>query len=662
MKKTGSNRTTALICLALAGLTLAVYWQALGHPFIVNYDDGVYVVKNSFVQRGLTPGSLAWAFNIGHAANWHPLTWMSHMMDCQLYGLRPMGHHLTSLLLHAANALLLFLLMSGMTGRIWRSAFVAAVFAIHPVHVESVVWVAERKDVLSTFFALLALLAYASYARNPSVKRYIPVAALFALGLMAKPMLVTLPLLMLMLDCWPLGRFARAGKAKWSLVWEKAPLFALSAGSCAATFLAQNSGGAVASLAYRSMGVRAENAAVSYVAYLAKMVWPSGLSFFYPHPGTSLPTYEWMGAVVALVAATWFALRVTGARPYVIVGWLWYLVTLVPVIGLVQVGQQAMADRYTYIPSIGILIIVAWGVPEALAGFGHNVPKHRVAAVAVLGGVVVAALTVCTYIQIGYWRNTRTLCLHALAVTRNNAVAHSTWAAELARKGADEEAMRQYSAALEISPGDALSHINLGYLLQKRGQFREAAEHYGHGLGDRAFGETANMNLGGILLRHGRVEDAIPCFVRATQINPKNALAHYRLAYSLCDRDRFAEGIEEYRKALRLKPSLQDAANDLAWVLATHGDPSIRNGAEAVRLAESACRGRGGRNPGHVDTLAAAYAEVGRFSDAVAAARKALKLAVAAKQPDVARGIRAHMALYESGRPFHYAPGAFGRE
>ncbi|MCX6375590.1 MAG: hypothetical protein NTU88_06080, partial [Armatimonadetes bacterium] len=375
MRDSAQKHQLLLAALLLTVMTLAVYWQALNHDFITVYDDGSYVLKNEHVQRGLSIENVAWAFTTTDVYNWHPLTWISHMLDCQLFGLKPRGHHATSLILHLADSLLLLLVLTRMTKSVWKSFFVAALFAIHPTHVESVVWIAERKDVLSAFFWMLTMGAYVLYAERPGIGRYLLIMSAFALGLMSKPMLVTLPLILLLMDYWPLGRFRfgepspkkKKGKQPWSgrkLIWEKVPLLALTLGSSIATFAAQKHGGAMTSLDEFPLGVRIANAFVSYIGYIGKTFWPSKLAVLYLHPGASLPIWEVIGSALLLALIFVAVFRFGRGHPYLQVGWLWYFVTLIPVIGFIQVGRQAMANRYTYVPLIGLFIMIAWGIPD----------------------------------------------------------------------------------------------------------------------------------------------------------------------------------------------------------------------------------------------------------------------------------------------------------
>ena len=463
-KRLSSRDRILLLGLALTLSTLVVYWQVQGHAF-VTLDDYQYVVENPHVRHGLTPQGIVWAFTTGYASNWHPLTWLSHMLDCTLYGLNPKGHHLNSLLLHLANTLLLFWVLRRMTAALWRSAFVAALFALHPLHVESVAWVAERKDLLSTLFWMMTVGAYARYVERPGLGRYLLTLLLFAFGLMAKPMLVTLPFVLLLLDYWPLGR---RHLAPLRLIREKLPFFALTTISSIITFSVQKSWGAVISTL--PLKDRIANALVSYVTYIGKTMWPVNLACFYPHPLDTLPRWQVGGSLLLLVGISIFVIRAGRRCPYLPVGWFWYLGTLVPVIGLVQVGAQAMADRYTYIPLIGLFLITAWTAAEV----GSKRSRLRMS---LWVGMLLPFLAVGSWLQAQSWRTSVTLFEHALAVTRNNQIAHNNLGNILARQGRFKEASYHLSAAVRLNPNHATSQNNLGSLFMQQGRLQEAIAH-----------------------------------------------------------------------------------------------------------------------------------------------------------------------------------------
>ena len=575
-------------------VTLALYNPVNRHPF-VNYDDDRYVTENPHVRQGLTVETFKWSLTSTEQANWHPLTWISHALDVSLFRLNPVGHHFTSVLLHVVNAMLLFLLLMWATGRFGPSLFVAGLFALHPINVESVAWVAERKNVLCTFFFFLTLWAYGWYAQKPDWKRYVAVAALFAAGLASKPMVITLPFVLLLLDWWPLNR-VRAGDSSgdpgafpWSrLVLEKLPLLAMSAASAVITMQAQQAGGAVRSAAEFSFGVRLANAVYAYAMYLWKMVWPARLAPLYPHPGNSLAAWQVLLAAVVLIAVTALVWRFRERR-YLPVGWLWFLGTLVPVLGLVQVGEAAMADRYAYIPLIGIFVMIAFGVADLAEwkrlGFWAAVP-----AVAVL-----VALAVVTHRQINYWQSSTDLWSHALAVTQSNFVAEDNLGGALILEGKEEEAHPHFEAAARINPKDPMSRSNLGSYFQTHNQPREAVAQYesvigltsdagllartyaNMGAAYRALGEydeakkafeqalrlnpnqfNAWLGLGLLAERQGKLEEAIADISRSIELQP-SAPACFVLGRTLAQAGRIAEALAAYQRALQISPSFTEA-------------------------------------------------------------------------------------------------------
>ena len=469
-----------LVCLFLFISTLIVYWQVREFHF-VNFDDDKYVYHNRHVQEGFTLESVTWAFTTVHAMNWHPVTWLTHMLDCRIYGNNPGGHHYTNLLFHIANTLLLFLVFRKMTGDLWQSAFVAALFALHPIHVESVAWVSERKDVLSTFFWMLTMWSYIRYVEHPFVRRYLLVVLLLALGLMSKPMVVTLPFVLLLLDFYPLDRFKLQPSNNsnslqrsnfFHLILEKVPLFVLVTMSSVITFYAQKMGGAVRSLQMYPIKVRIANALVSYIKYIEKMIYPSHLAVLYPHP-VMIPWWKIIGASFILVSVSFLAIRIVKQSPYFAMGWMWYLGTLVPVIGLVQVGRQSMADRYTYVPLIGIFIIIAWGVPELVAKW-----RHKKLWLTVSATIYVTILMSMTWKQVGYWKNSMTLFKHTLEITSNNYVPYNNLGNALDEQGSTEEAIEHYLQALRIKPDFWLAHYNLAVDLIRKGDIDEAIDHF----------------------------------------------------------------------------------------------------------------------------------------------------------------------------------------
>jgi Flp pilus assembly protein TadD len=522
------------------------------------------------------------------------------MLDFELYGLNPKGHLVTNVLLHIVNTILLLLLLKRMTGSLWRSGFVAALFALHPLHVESVAWVAERKDVLSTLFWMLTMWAYVRYVECRGTKRYLLILLSVALGLMAKPMLVTLPFVLLLLDFWPLARFrldksaeekeARTGlvsrfKEKkalfFRLVWEKAPLFALAGASSVATFLAQRVGGAVVAWDKFPLNIRVTNALASYVKYMVKMIWPTDLAFFYPHPGANLLTWQIVGAGVLLLCITVLIVRAALQRPYLIMGWLWYLGTLVPVIGLVQVGGQAMADRYTYVPLIGLFIIIAWGIPELVGKW-----KHKRVFLAISSTAVLIGLMVCTWLQVGTWRNSVALFEHALSVSPQNHVAHNNLGLELAKEGKTKEAVYHYSEAVRIRPTYDGAHNNLGHILQRQGRLAEADVHLREALRLNPKSAAAHNNLGIVLERQGRLEEAISHYNEALRLKPDHVKAYNNLGIALARQGRLEEAILRFSEALRINPNLAETHNNLGIALVQQGklEEAIFHFSEAVRI------------------------------------------------------------------------------
>jgi len=491
-----------VLTLLLSVATLAVFAQVVGFEF-VDYDDNLYVTANPHVKGGLTLAGVRWAFTTFAAANWHPLTWISLMLDWSIGGPGPRVFHLTNLILHLANALLLFFVLDRMTGRRAPAAVTAALFAIHPLHVESVAWIAERKDVLSTLFMLLTLLAYAGFVERPGLVRRVAVVLLFALGLLAKPMLVTLPVLLLMLDAWPLRR-----KEPWRhLVLEKAPLFALSIATGVMTLVAQRQGGTVGSLTLYPLRVRVANAVVATATYLGKAIWPTRLAPFYPHPGASLGAWTVAGSALVLAALTLWTIHVRRRRPYLLFGWAWYLVTLAPVAGIVQVGWQARADRYTYIPLIGIFLGVVWAVSDRFA--------DRPALLGSLASAALVTLGIGAFVQAGYWRDSETLFRRAIAVTDNNSVAHNNLGTALLRRGLLPQAEEQFAEAVRIDPSFADAHSNLGVALGRQGEIDEAILEFRRALDLDPDHADARRNL-------GRAE----AIQRRRQANPADETTH----------------------------------------------------------------------------------------------------------------------------------------
>ena len=745
------------ICLVLAAITLAAYWP-LREATFVYWDDPQYVAENPHVKEGLSWQNARWAFTSRLLGNWHPVTMLSHMLDCQLFGVSPGPHHLVNVGFHIANAILLFVALSKMTRSTWRSALVASLFALHPLRVESVAWISERKDVLSGFFFMLTLLAYAGYvsrvegrgSRNPDTADrqtailprlvadrqvgegrgegnladpgptktatllYALTLLLFALGLMSKSMLVTLPFVLLLLDFWPFERFKVSASQRFNVLtfqrfndpksqpsnpspirllrrrakitvismvqgfwpltrrergaypsgsvtseqrsqrpkqparlvtvifarrlWEKTPFLLLAAAFCVVALVTQASDAAVASIRAISVGVRVENAILSYLRYLAKMAWPTDLAAIYPHPVTHPAVTEqwpeWQIPLIALllVAVSTLCIRLARRRPYLAVGWFWYLGTMLPVIGLVQVGEQAMADRYTYIPLIGPTVALVWLAADLLGRLapfraawrppGTQGRKPACVLVALLAAMPVVACALLSHRQAQYWHDTATLFAHTVAVTPDNASAEFSWGVGLEKQGLLSQAMVHYRAAQAIDPRDTQVHYNMGQVLRKQGYLPEAAVQYQTSLRLNPADLPSCLNLAGVLQRMNR----------------------------------FPEAVAQFEEALRLDPDSIEALNNLAWLLATSPQPQLRNGTRALQLAQRACDLSHFEQPVMIGTLAAAYAETGRFADAVAAAEKASALATRLGNAALATRNQQLLELYRNHHPYHESP------
>ena len=547
--------------VVLVGVTLLVYLPTVDHGFI-SFDDPGYVTENGRVLGGLTVENVMWAFSSTSMSNWHPVTWLSHLSDVSLFGMSPGGHHLVNVLFHLGSTVLVFFCFREMTGAVWASLMVSALFALHPLHVESVAWVAERKDVLSGMFWFLTLLLYGRYARSPGRTRYILVLVSFALGLMSKPMLVTLPLVLLLLDWWPLGR-----GFSWSLVREKVPLFVLSGASCLVTLYAQQRGGAMKTLEAIPLGLRLGNSAVAFVRYIAKMFLPRDLAVLYPFP-SSLPLWEVVGSFVLLGLVCGVAVAWRRRRPYLLTGWFWFLVTLVPVIGLVQVGGQSMADRYTYLPLTGLFIVLAWGAGDLAGGW-----RYRREALAGLGMVAAAACALLTWHQVGYWKDNLTLYRHTLEVTGGNYVVRNNFAKALAEQGHLDAAIQEYQNILGTRPNLPRVHNNLGSLLAARGALDDAMHHYaealrlasGSGSRGRIFDRaTAHFAMGNVFLGKGRSQEAIREFEAALELMPEHDRAFNNLGVAYSRLGRFSEAIRAFQRAIELNPYNDDARRNLA--------------------------------------------------------------------------------------------------
>jgi protein O-mannosyl-transferase len=550
------------ICLGLIALTWVVFGQTLGHDF-VNFDDPVYVSENAQIQAGLSWPNILWAFAHVHSHNWHPLTTISHMLDCQLFGVKPGAHHLVNVLLHSASAVLLFLLLQQITGHLWPSAFVATIFAIHPLHVESVAWVSERKDVLSGLFFMLTLLAYFHYTRKPNFWRYVLMSILFVCGLLAKPMLVTLPLVLLLLDYWPFGRFEKSGAMK--LIAEKIPLFVLAIGSAIATLIAQYGG--IVERVRLPMMWRAANAVSAYLIYIWQTIWPANLALIYPHPGR-LPFWETAGASATLIAITVVVLFLRKRRPYLVTGWFWYLIMLLPVIGLVQVGSQAHADRYTYLPQIGLSIAAIWGIVDLARSFRW--PREFVGLAAT---IIIALFALDARVQASYWHDTERLWNRTFAVTKQNEIAHFNLGEFLLKARRFDEAIAQFQIFLATYPDEPAANFQIGSAFMEKGEIDLAIRYFQRTLQLEPDNPEAETNLANSLLRAERVGEAVEHYRNVARHEPRSALAHYNLAVGLHRQGRFSEAIVHYKEALSIQPGYPDADYFLGEALLQNGQP-----------------------------------------------------------------------------------------
>jgi len=719
-----------LISALLIVSILAVYAPVVYFNFIT-YDDPSYITKNPHVRAGLAWASFKWAWTTGEVCNWHPITWLSHLLDVQMFGLRAGGHHFTNLIFHVANTLLLFEWLRRSTGARWRSLFVAALFGLHPLHVESVAWVAERKDVLSAFFFLLMLWAYGSYTRpsNPSGGmpasrrvHYLLALGWFALGLMSKPMLVTAPFVLLLLDYWPLQRIDFAGPTPAfirirELVVEKIPFFGLTLCSCVITYLAQREGGAVKSLSNLSLEARTGNALISYMRYLGKAFWPSDLAV--PYSGASQWPIAWILCSLGALAGTGIVLWRWGRRfPYLVTGWLWFLGMLVPVIGLVQVGEQSMADRYTYLPLIGLFVILAWTGGE----FVGTAVVRQVAA-GLSAAAIGVACVLCAQSQLGYWWTSESLFRHALSIDRNNyqalnclgyfydlnaevaqaercyraalsinpastlalerladilntkglsgeaaeaaqavlqldprqSDAHCTLGLALMRLGKTREAIEQYQESIRIKPDFSAPHYNLANALARQGQYQLAQDHYREALRWDPDSFDAHNNLAYLLAQAGELNEAVLEFEAALSLKPQMWQAQYGLAEVLQRRSQAGEAANHYRQALNVRPDFPEALTRLAWLLASNQDPGIRNGTEAVTLAERACRLTGFKQAASLRALTVALGEEGRFSEAIEWAEKARDIEARTSQKAASPSSDELIELFRAGHPYRQA-------
>jgi tetratricopeptide (TPR) repeat protein len=721
-----------LIGLVLLVITLIGFWP-VGRLGFIDYDDrgkDGYIVDNPNIQAGITAKSVRWAFTTAHASNWHPVTWLSHMLDCQLFGLNASGHHWMNLGFHIANTLLLFVLLRGMTGAVWRSALVAALFALHPLRVESVAWISERKDVLSGFFFLLTLLCYAKAVTSgkgqvtrtdeqPAQTKATPASIMspvtwhpsryywlalgfFALGLMSKPMLVTLPVILLLLDFWPLKRISNfgfrisdsksvpqlTGTTKQSeggstlnhLLLEKVPFLVLSVASSVVTAWAQNKGGAVMSLGVVPWNLRAANSLVFYTDYLGKMFWPANLSILYLYPYVRIPSGEILGSGLLLLGLSVFWIWRVRSQPYLFVGWGWFVVMLLPVIGLVLVGIQSIADRYTYLPSIGLFILVVWG----LAGVA-SVSRFWRTTMTLGATTLILACLLDTRQQLRYWRNSVTLFSHAIEARGENPAVNFYLGLALVASGNPDEAAKNYRTVIKMFPDFEAARYRLGYILLQQKKYEEAKGQFNEVLRLNPGNIFALKFLGDIFLAQGKYAEAEAEYAavlqpksddsairtaklladqefedKATLANLYNTLknqlmpeVHLQVAFLRATRGEYQDAVDHYGEALRLKPDAPDVLNNLAWLLATCPDANVRDGQRAIQTAERACTLTDFKQTLFVGTLAAAYAEAGRFDEAVATAQKACALAEKSGKQDLLKRNQELLALYRSHQPYH---------
>jgi len=701
-------RRAILICVALAAITLFAFWP-VGQLGFILFDDHHYVTENPNVQAGITADSIGWAFTSTQASNWHPITWLSHMLDFQLFGLNPAGHHWVNLGFHIANTLLLFIVLRQLTQTVWRSALVAALFALHPMRVESVAWISERKDVLSVFFAMLTLWAWTQYAQKPEVRSqkadgqnlisdlrppasgyYWLALGFFALGLMSKPMLVTLPVILLLLDFWPLGRISDfrfqisdlkrtfQDPAVRRLIWEKSPFAVLSLASCIVTVWAQNNGGAVVAIDCLPWYWRAADALMFYTAYLGKIFWPLNLAIFYPY--LHIPVWEFVCMGLVPILLTVFCILRARQQRWLLAGWCWFVVMLLPVIGLVQVGMQSIADRYTYLPSIGLFIALAWGMAGLAIRSEHWRIGMVLAATVLIGGCLLDIRH-----QLHYWRDNVTLFSRAAEITRqDNSMSNFLLGNAYAEAGDMAAAARSFRTTLQVAPDFEQAHDQLGQVLVQEKKFAEGEAQFGEILALNPYSVSAHKHLGNALAREGKYTEAMAEYSNALMIKPDDAVinhaleianlkaendkklpglytalkilptaeTHTELAVILALKEEYSDAVSHYIEALRIKPDAPDVLNNLAWLLATCPDAHIRNGDQAVKHAERACELTHYKMTPLVGTLAAAYAEAGRYDEAISAAKKACALAAAAGDQNLLKRNQELLILYRAHQPY----------
>ena len=677
-------------------MSTLVAYEPIRHNGFVDYDDVAYITKNPNVTGGITRESVIWAFTNSYMGNWHPLTMLSHMLDCEIFGLNPLWHHFINVLFHILNVLLIFWILTATTDAMWPSAFVAAVFALHPLQVESVAWAAERKTVLSGLFWFLTIAVYIWYTRRGGIGRYILLVMVYALCIMTKPVVVTLPLVLLLLDYWPLERIRirktedrkgqRAGGASQKvsagrLIAEKIPLLVLSVILSVTTFAAQQNAGASVPLDTTPLDSRFANMFLSYTKYIGKTIWPSQLVAFYPYPNATFLTMAATICVPLFVLILVISIYVGRRRKYAATGWLWYVGTLVPMIGLVQVGSQGIADRYMYIPILGLLIIVAWAIRD----FVFNRPHWKIAVSVLAAGALLSAVIV-TRTQVRYWQNSMSLFEHALKVTKNNPVAEKGYGIALFAEGRLDEAVVHLRNALQTHPGYLTAGNELGKVYLKQGKFNEAVACFDELLKRNKNSAEVYYNLGIALSLQKKYEEAIKHFARVLELDPKYPDIHKIMGITLLAAGKTEEAIVQFNESLRmkanqaevyvnlgkansilgkyesaiqnwtraleLKPDSADALNNIAWLLATFGEVSTENANKAIELAQHACELTGYNDPEFLDTLAVTYAAAGRFEEAKATANKALSIAKSSGREDLAGEIQERIRLYEAGQPY----------
>ncbi|MGA2788655.1 MAG: tetratricopeptide repeat protein [Verrucomicrobiota bacterium] len=644
------RRKIALIGCLLFGFVVWTFWPALQGGFLF-WDDTADVTDEPHVKLGLSLKNVVWAFSTLEHCNWYPLTWLSHMFDCQVYGLDPWGHHLTNVLIHALNSVLVFLVFRKMTGTVWRSLAVALLFGVHPLRVQSVAWICERKDVLSLFFWMLTLLAYAWYAekskvQNPESKVFYGLALVFfALGLMSKAMLVTLPFVLLLLDYWPLELYRK--KSKPRLLTEKLPFLALALAGSWITLKAQVNSGVTDEMVNLPVSDKIGNALISYVRYLGKFFWPENLSVYYPHPG-HWPLVEVMGAGIIVLVASILAVGLRRRMPYLLVGWFWYLGTLVPVIGLVQLLSQSMADRYTYIPVIGFALLLVWSLNDLTQRW-----RYQPAIMPAIGAFLLIACVVKTRHETGFFKDDVTLWGHAVAVTQNdyNWCPHYSLGIVLLKAGQHDAALDEFQESVRINPNYAKSQLCLSQALEDKYRFDEAAIHYQKSLALDPHRGLAWFSYGMLFLKKGELDQAIEHFKKAVQCEPDVTLFQDAFDSALGFEPQVSAAIIELQEKVNRNPDRPDYLNNLAWLLATNPDPRLRNAVEAVRLAERACQLNHHQVPVTVSTLAAAYASAGRFEEAITNAQLAGAMATKSGDAVLLQKCEMMLGLFQAHLP-----------